>query len=242
MDASTIVTLLAFCTCASFIQRVSGFGFGIFVMTMLPHLMPSYGEATALSGILSACLALYVVVRMRKNLSFKRQIPINVAFIVVSYFAISFVASIDGQFFKKILGVILIVISVYFFFISEKIRIKASLPMQIGMGSLSGVMGGMFAMPGPPAVLYFLASEPTKEGYLAGIQTYFLISNVMMTVFRVKAGFVTEAVGYAWCVGIVGVLVGAFIGSKVFKRVPTKILRKIVYAYMAVSGVIAIVM
>ena len=38
---------------ASFIQRTTGFGFGVFIMTALPFLMPSYGEATALSGILS---------------------------------------------------------------------------------------------------------------------------------------------------------------------------------------------
>ncbi len=28
---------------ASFVQRTTGFGFGIFLMTLLPFLMPSYG-------------------------------------------------------------------------------------------------------------------------------------------------------------------------------------------------------
>ena len=32
---------------ASFIQRTIGFGFGIFIMTALPFLMPSYAEAEA---------------------------------------------------------------------------------------------------------------------------------------------------------------------------------------------------
>ena len=38
---------------ASFVQRTIGFGFGIFIMTALPFLMPSYGEAVTLSGLLS---------------------------------------------------------------------------------------------------------------------------------------------------------------------------------------------
>ena len=38
---------------ASFVQRSTGFGFGIFIMTALPFLMPSYGEATTLSGLLA---------------------------------------------------------------------------------------------------------------------------------------------------------------------------------------------
>ena len=42
---------------ASFIQRVTGFGFGIFIMTILPFIMPSYAEATALSGTLAMVTA-----------------------------------------------------------------------------------------------------------------------------------------------------------------------------------------
>lgn len=30
---------------ASFVQRTVGFGFGIFIMTALPWLMPSYGQS-----------------------------------------------------------------------------------------------------------------------------------------------------------------------------------------------------
>ena len=42
-----LVCLMSFV--ASFIQRTSGFGFGIVVMAVFPHLLASYGEATALS-------------------------------------------------------------------------------------------------------------------------------------------------------------------------------------------------
>ena len=36
---------------ASFVQRTTGFGFGIFIMAMLPYFMPTYGEATTLIGV-----------------------------------------------------------------------------------------------------------------------------------------------------------------------------------------------
>lgn len=55
--------LFALSACAGFVQRVSGFGFGIFIMMFLPYIMPSYNEAVALSGILSGCTALLIVVR-----------------------------------------------------------------------------------------------------------------------------------------------------------------------------------
>ena len=52
----TFIFLLA--TIASFIQRVSGFGFGIFVMMFFPFFLPTYGESVMLSGLLSGSTAL----------------------------------------------------------------------------------------------------------------------------------------------------------------------------------------
>lgn len=62
---------------ASFIQRTTGFGFGIFIMTLLPFLMPSYGEATTLSGLLAMTTSAIIAFRMRKHLVWKRLIPIH---------------------------------------------------------------------------------------------------------------------------------------------------------------------
>ena len=57
---------------------------------------------------------------------------------------------------------------------------------------------------------------------------------------RAKNGFLTEAVGLSYLWAIVGVAIGTYLGTKVFDKISTDILRKIVYAYMAVSGIIAI--
>lgn len=240
MDTSTIFILLGMSCVGSFIQRVSGFGFGIFIMTVLPYLLPSYGEATALSGLLAASLSIVVAWRMRKNIVWKDVLPILAIFSVVSFFAVGAVASIDDKFLKHILGGILIAISIYFFFISEKIRLKPTVFVQTVLGTISGLMGGLFAMQGPPAVLYFLASCDTKEKYIAHSQVYFALGNLIMTCFRAGNGFVTPTVGMAYCCGIFGVMIGMFVGGKVFKKIPHQILKKIVYAYMAVSGVVAL--
>ena len=83
-----------------------------------------------------------------------------------------------------LLSVALIVISIYFALFSQKIKLPTTKKVQVGAGTLSGLMGGFFGMQGPPAVLYFIQSEPTKEHYMAMAQTYFLIGNVMMTFVR----------------------------------------------------------
>ncbi|MCQ2162046.1 MAG: sulfite exporter TauE/SafE family protein [Bacteroidales bacterium] len=225
---------------ASFIQRVSGFGFGIFIMTILPLIMPSYGEATALSGLLALCNSFYIMLRMWKRIPWKKLLPILITFTVVSFFAIEVVADVDSRTLKHILGGILIVVSIYFFFISDRIKVSPSMGVQLSMGTASGLMGGFFAMQGPPAVLYFIACTESKEEYLAIAQAFFFFGNLMMTFFRASNGFVTKAVGLGWCCGIVAVFIGIWIGAKVFDRMSLPILRKVIYGYMALSGIIAL--
>ena len=202
---------------ASFIQRTTGFGFGIFIMTMLPFLMPSYGEATTLSGLLAITTSASIAWRLRGYVTWSRLWPILLTFIIVSTIAIFALTRIEDHILRRILGVALILIT------------------------LSGLMGGFFGMQGPPAVLYFIQSEPTKEHYMAMAQTYFLIGNVMMTGVRAYNGFFTITVAIDYLYGLGGVIIGTLLGAYVFKHIPNHIFRYIVYAYICFSGVIILI-
>ena len=222
----------------SFIQRTTGFGFGIFIMTMLPFLMPSYGEATTLSGLLAITTSAAIVWRLRSYVTWQRLWPILLTFIIVSTVAIFALTRIEDHILRRILGIALILISIYFMLFSKRIKLPTTKKVQVGAGTLSGLMGGFFGMQGPPAVLYFIQSEPTKEHYMAMAQTYFLIGNLMMTGVRAYNGFFTTTVAVDYLYGLGGVIIGTILGAYVFKHIPNRIFRYIVYAYICISGVI----
>lgn len=238
MDIDLISLLVLFCICASFIQRVTGFGFGIFVMTLFTHIMPSYGEATTLSGILAASLSLTVIIQKRKYIQWKQFLPLLITFSIISTACIFMLVKIEDHILKKILGIVLVFASIYFFFFSEKIKLKPNIKTQISMGTISGAMGGFFAMQGPPAVLYFLSSSTNKNTYIACLQAYLFTGNIVMTLFRVRNGFLTQEVGLGYFFGLFGVFLGCFIGSKVFNMISDILLKKIVYLYLAISGIV----
>ncbi len=242
MELTTTQLMLLFTMSlgAAFVQRVSGFGFGIFIMTVLPYLMPSYGEATTLSGMLAMVTSVIIVIRHRKELKWNRLLPILVTFLVVSFFAIRFVSQAGGGLLRILLGCVLILASVWFLFLADRFKLPPTLPVQFSMGTLSGIMGGLFGMQGPPAVLYFVSASNTKEEYMAIAQMYFLTGNLMMTFYRAHYGFLTASVLQAWCYGIAAVLLGTWIGSWVFRYISLPLLRKIIYLYMAVSGIICL--
>lgn len=225
----------------SFIQRVCGFGFGIFIMTILPYLMPSYQEATALSGFLSMIQSGIVLISVYKYLNIKNLYVIFPSFCVFSFFAIKFVSVSNDGILRVILGCVLICLAVYFLFFSKRAAVSPTWKWQVSLGGLSGVMGGLFGMHGPAAVVYFLSSETTKEGYMAVAQAYFVITNIYMTFFRAEYGFVTESVGWGLLAALPGILIGVILGRMVFDRINQQTLKRIIYFYMIVAGIIQLV-
>jgi len=223
---------------ASFVQRTIGFGFGIFIMTMLPFFTPTYGEATTLSGILAMTTSVMIVWRYRRMITWSRLWLILLTFIIISAFSIFALTRIEDVILYRILGCTLIIISIYFCLFSQRIHLPANKRVQVTAGTLSGLMGGFFGMQGPPAVLYFISSEPSKEHYMAMAQTYFLIGNMMMTVVRAMNGLFTTTVVTDYFYGLGGVLIGTILGGWVFRYIPTRIFRYIVYAYIGISGIV----
>lgn len=238
MEIALDIFLLAIL--GSFVLRTVGFGFGIFIMTVLPFLMPSYGEATALSGLLAMTTSVFIAFRMRKYLNWHRLLPILLTFVILSTISIFLLKRMDDVLLRRILGVVLILTALYFAFFSERIKLKTTLPTQIGAGVISGLLGGFFGMQGSPAVLYFLSSEPDKEHYMAMIQTYLLIGNIVMAIVRAHNGFMTSTVGWDYLYGVGGVAIGYGIGSLVFRHIPQRIFKYVVYGYIGVSGIVVL--
>lgn len=235
-----IIFLILLAAGASFIQRTIGFGFGIFIMTALPFLMPSYGEAVTLSGLLSLTSATIVMVKYLKFVTWKRLLPIVASFIIFSTIAICLLDKIEGQAMRRILGITLILISLYFSFFKARLQklIRPTKGWQYGTGAASGIMGGLFAMHGPPVVLYLIVSEPAKDHYMGMIQTYAVVTNITMLAVRAFNGYVTPAVGSSYIYSLIGLAIGVIAGNWAFKHIPNRLFTYIVYAYIGVSGLI----
>ncbi len=240
MDTTAILLILLTAFLSTFIQRVTGFGFGIVFMSVVPFLMPSYGEAVTLSGVLALVCNAGAGIPVTKYLKWKKMAIILAVFLVVSYFSVRIVTVADNDLMKRILGVFLIAVAIYFYCLNGKIRMKPTVPVQAGMGVVSGVMGGLFGIQGPPAVLYFISCTDDKNEYMALTQWYFLIGNVWMTFSRAHNGLLTPAVERACLPGAAAVILGLLLGRVVYSRMNIGTIRKGVYIFIAVAGIVAL--
>lgn len=238
---TTLLFIFLLTIVASFIQRVSGFGFGIFVMMFFPFFLPSYGESITLSGLLAGTTALLIALRNFKHIRWSLMWIIVFFNVAASYVAIEYMASVSNETLKRCLGVLLVVIALYFMLCDGKIKmVLRSRISQSVVGALSGWMGGMFAMPGPPVVLYCINAISDKREYIATLQAFSVIFNIFYTIFRANVGFLGENTLFYWGVGLTGLIVGAWLGSRCFEYISSELLKRIVYVMMIISGCVAI--
>lgn len=227
---------------ASFIQRASGFGFGIFVMMFFPFILQSYGEATTLSGLLAGTTALFITLRHYKQICWRSVAVIILFNIIASYFAIEFISSMGNATMKRCLGVALISIALYFLFWEKKITLLMQSKSTCAIiGTISGIMGGMFAMPGPPVALYCIGAIKDKMQYMATLQALSVVFNLFYTTFRIKEGFFTDSTLVYWGIGCGGILIGSFAGAWCFNKIERSTLKNIVCVIMIISGIAAII-
>ncbi len=221
-----------------FVQRVSGFGLGIFVMLFFPYLMPGYAMGAAVSGMMSVVGSGYNAARYRKHIQIKVVLPLLCAAAVTIPVAVYFSATAPETLMKRLLGLVLILLSIYFLFFSKRISIRPTVGNGILAGALGGTLNGLFSTGGPPVVLYLVHAAKDNLVYFATIQFYFAVTNAYSAVMRLLSGIITwEAMGYL-AVSLVGWVLGDTLGSAVFSRLNGDALKRIIYIGMIVSGVL----
>lgn len=223
---------------AGFVQRVSGFGLGIFAMIFLPHFMPSHTYAAAISSLFACATSTFNAVRYRKSVVYKTALPMICAALVSIPVAVYFSAAVSKDIFKILLGTVLIILSLYFLFFNKHINIRPTFSSGILAGTLGGTLGGLFSTGGPPAVLYLSSATSDNITYFATIQFYFCFTNLYATTMRAVNGIInTDILLYA-AIGMIGCMTGDFIGKIVFDKLDSQRLKNIIYIGMIISGVV----
>ncbi|MBR4879523.1 MAG: sulfite exporter TauE/SafE family protein [Clostridia bacterium] len=231
----TLVLVALVSVVGGLIQGVSGFGFGVFVMTIFPTLLP-YLFGVGLSSIIAIVGMLGIIIRYRKHISWK-YLPVPIVFyMMASTMAINLSTTLEADWLKGYLGLFLVVLAFYFAFLGGKIKIKPNVGTAFIVSTMSGILSGLFSIGGPPMVIYFLAITKSKEEYLGTLQTFFFISGLYNAILRIIKGIITVEVIPFWICGFIGMQLGIIVGSKLIKKIDGEKLKKIVYAVIGLSG------
>ena len=135
-----------------------------------------------------------------------------------------------------LLGFMFIAVSIFFFVFSQRIHIRPTPGSGTVLGIICGVCYGLFASGGPTAALYLLPAINDKKEYLATIQAFLCVNNlVILTISlllrRLNAGDLPMI-----CAGTIAMIAGTFLGLYVHKKIPSELFGKVIYAFVGIGG------
>lgn len=226
---------------AGLVQGVTGFGSGIVLMMLLPvfYALP---QAAGISIAICVFLNASMVATYRKYVNISKIVPPAVLYLIVCFFAMKFSTSVDQHLMKKIFGGFLLALSVYYLCIAKNTKTKElSLPVSIVFIVISALCDVFFGIGGPLMVLYFMSQTKDKQEYLGTITAFFLINGIYNTILRLMNGILSVQYGIVIGVGIVGIVLGGYLGKKIVNRLNGELLKKIVYVTIGISGALNLI-
>ncbi len=225
---------------ASFVQSSIGFGSAMICMALWP-LVLSYSTSVVLELVTAFVLVAQLAFILRKHINYKLLIAPCIISIIFSFLGVQTLLSLDDSVMKIIMGVVLIVLSAYFMFFIDKVKLKPNISTGVLAGVASGFMGGLFAVGGPPMVAYYMSVAKDNNEYNATLQAYFIVNNLSLFIIHLLSGNVSMELVPLSVASIAGVLLGIALGIRVFKKLTGKNMKMLVCIFMFIMGVYNII-
>ncbi len=127
----TIAAMLLPALLAGLVQGVTGFGAGVLLMLFYPLLF-SVAQSSAMSQCLCTVLCLSVLLRYRRSIRFCHCILPLVFYFPFYFLALQQAASMDTDALKPVLGLFLVILSVFLLYGSDRIHIRAGVALLVG--------------------------------------------------------------------------------------------------------------
>lgn len=220
---------------AGFVQGLTGFGFGLVSMSLLPAIL-GVKQAAAIGTIYGLLVTIATFIRHFHDYHWRLGWPFLVSSCVGVPMGVYFLEKSSEGLLLKILGVVMIAFAAREFLIRRPLS-SISHVLSIPFGLFSGSLSGAFNLGGIPTAIYAYAHAWTQGQIVAFLQMMLLTSCVLRLLLYNKFGYFQE---FSWTQGLLvlfPVLVAMSIGHWLMKRLDPKRLRKGIFAFIGAAGV-----
>ncbi len=226
---------------SGFKQGLTGFGFGIIAMALLPLVM-EVREATATVTLIGTVSILGSLGIFWKKVSWQECRPLLLGIGIGIPLGVFLLNAVSPLIVTRTLGVVLVSISILQAFLPKDQKLIFPKFLGFPLGLLSGLLGGAFNMGGPP-VLVYLQSRPLKVNVLiATLQVLSAATMFVRSCLIAGSGLINSHILIAVAVGILPTWFGIIISARLQNFVPQKVLGHIVLAALFLLGIIYIVL
>ncbi len=223
----------------AFIQGFSGFGFALVTMPLLSMIMP-VKEAVPLVALCGLIINLWLVIELRQHLEFAEVKYLIAGSVLGIPAGAYFLSSAPTGALKIILGIIVLLFVIFTIFRFIK---HTGVKKEYGIiyGLLSGLLGGAFNTNGPPVLIYFYLKGWDKTRQKSMITGFFIFSSTFIVLTHLIGGISSGKTYIDFLTTLPAVLIGIFIGTRLFSKVSTEFFNKFILIGLTVIAVILII-
>lgn len=216
-------------------QGVTGFGFGMISMALLPFLM-SVKAATPLVAIVAFVNSISILFQVRHSLDLRKARGLLLGNLLGVPVGVYLLTQCNEEIVRKILGAILILAALQ----GRLLKEAGGRPMAPVwgpiLGFVGGAVGGAFNIGGAPIILYVYRQNWSKETVIAILQTIFFVSLLYRLTLYMVSGL-TSGTFVLHCLALTpAALVGSAVGVRVQRRIDVSRLKLVVDVMLILMG------
>ncbi len=224
---------------AAFISGLSGFGYGIIAMAVLPLFIGllAANVVVSMSGLLMFIL---LTVPLRKDIQWRALLYLSIGMAAGVPIGVYGLVALNENLLLLLLGLIILFYVLYSSFLSQRWHLKLNLRYAFPAGFLGGLIAGALSSGGPPVIIFCSAMGWNKRQFKATIQSFLILVIVYKLVLFVITGVITREL---WVMSLLysPIAIGAtLVGMMVFKYLRDRTFRWIVLGVLFVMAVILI--
>jgi len=218
---------------------LTGFGIALVAMAFLPWLM-SPVTAIVLLTVYALAFSLAVVVQLRRDLTPRALVDLLIGTVAGTPIGVWVLASLPVSALNRLIGLVLVVVVV--------LELRKVMPRRLvgrawalAAGFLSGLLGGAVGTPGPPVIVYATTQGWSPRTMKANTMGFFVVNQAVILAGYWWMGLLTREVASVATAFALPALAGVGAGVVLFGRLDPARFRRLVFALLAVSGVLLLV-
>lgn len=240
MDGAVIALFLLSTLVGGITTGLAGFAMGLVVSGVWLHIFTPAQTAALIVGY-GLLVQSYGIWKLRHALNWRAVMPFIAGGTAGVPIGAALLAYIDPAYLRTGVGVLLVVYSSYFLIRPTVRAIAATLPAEIGVGFINGILGGLTGLAGPVITMWCQLRGWKKDEQRTIFQPVILAAFVMTAISLTVSGTITIELVKVYLYGLPPLAAGLWIGLKLYGHLDDTAFRKVVLVLLLLSGLTLIV-
>ncbi len=224
-----------------FVYAAVGFGSGMITISLLTLMFGQVDLFVPFFLLLCLPAELTVAIRDRRHVHFKETGTFLFYITPGLVLGAWVLKSAPDTLLLVALGVLITLLALYYLFLEDRFRFKTDSPFWVPLaGSLSGILGGLYGVSGPPLIVYFKSSGRPKRVFRAALLTIFLFMSFVRLAIYGTMQFYTVPILLSVLTTLPFAAAGVAAGMWSHERIPEARFRMMTSLMLLVSGLLLI--